>query len=389
MSNKQPQWFTGSEYTHKVARTIAQHGPIARTTLAQMLNISQGALSRITSDLIYDKVIQENSNVNTKVQDDRSDSEHRGRPQTALEICAQERTFIGINIHENGIALTITDALCKSLIDPVYESISSQDPSQLIEHICTLIIQHSRLVNPAPCFIGISLGGHAVDNTTVTFAPFLHWNKPVELSKIIEEKTHIPCLVFNDLDSLLLHEGWFGSGVGLSRFAILTIGAGIGYSLTEHGEAIDYPDKSYGLVGHIPIDPKGPRCYAGHHGCSQCLTNDSIAEEYSQLINKQCTFTDFVQDLENNSSAAKQLANILCFRLGTLIAITANFAMPEKILISGESSFIARYNLESVRNGITHYRQSQTKPVDFEILDFTWNDWACSAAAMAIASYIG
>ena len=57
--NAIPQWFSGSEHTHRVAAAIAQYGPIARTTLAQMLGLSQGALSRITSDLIYAGVIEE------------------------------------------------------------------------------------------------------------------------------------------------------------------------------------------------------------------------------------------------------------------------------------------------------------------------------------------
>ena len=54
-----PHWFSKSEATHDVARGIMQYGPIARTPLAQIFNLSQGALSRITSDLIYDGVIEE------------------------------------------------------------------------------------------------------------------------------------------------------------------------------------------------------------------------------------------------------------------------------------------------------------------------------------------
>lgn len=47
-----PQWFEGSEYTHKVATCVMKYGPISRITLAQILGLSQGAVSRITSDLI-------------------------------------------------------------------------------------------------------------------------------------------------------------------------------------------------------------------------------------------------------------------------------------------------------------------------------------------------
>ena len=32
-----PQWFEGSEYTHKVAVCVMKYGPISRITLAQIL----------------------------------------------------------------------------------------------------------------------------------------------------------------------------------------------------------------------------------------------------------------------------------------------------------------------------------------------------------------
>ena len=42
---------------------------------------------------------------------------------------------------------------------------------------------------------------------------------------------------------------------------MLTFGAGVGYSLTFNGELVSCPDKSYGLVGHILVDPDGPRVF--------------------------------------------------------------------------------------------------------------------------------
>ena len=33
-----PQWFEGSEYTHKVAVCVMKYGPISRITLAQILD---------------------------------------------------------------------------------------------------------------------------------------------------------------------------------------------------------------------------------------------------------------------------------------------------------------------------------------------------------------
>lgn len=137
---------------------------------------------------------------------------------------------------------------------------------------------------PAPCAVGVSLGGHITDDSVTTFAPFLHWSKPVEFSAMIRKATGLPTGIYNDIDSLAVDACLFGSGVGLNSFAVVTIGIGVGYSLTVNGEPVNNPDKSYGLVGHILVDPDGPRCISGHKGCATCLTDNSIATEYSKII---------------------------------------------------------------------------------------------------------
>ena len=114
-ANAIPQWFSGSEHTHRVAAAIAQYGPIARTTLAQMLGLSQGALSRITSDLIYAGVIEELRRGRPVRQAARAihakgSSDRRGRPQTSLVLCSNARTFIGVKVHGMSIVAAAVNA---------------------------------------------------------------------------------------------------------------------------------------------------------------------------------------------------------------------------------------------------------------------------------------
>ena len=45
-------------------------------------------------------------------------------------------------------------------------------------------------------------------------------------------------------------------------------------------------------------------------------------------------------------------------------------------MIAGESSFIAKFGIDDLRNGINMYRHSQAAPVDFEIPDHDWALWA-------------
>ncbi len=406
-----PHWFEGSEYTHKVAACIMKYGPISRITLAQILGLSQGAVSRITSDLIYAGVIEEtpmaagqggrlpkdfvrkNSQKAAQKSGQKENTERRGRPQTGLRIVANARTFVGMKINTTHITAVAVNAIGQIVTGCHDLPLDDDSPESVVDVIkqLTMDCADEAVMSglPAPCAVGVSLGGHITDDSVTTFAPFLHWSKPVEFSAMIRKATGLPTGIYNDIDSLVVDACMFGSGVGLNSFAVVTIGIGVGYSLTVNGEPIDNPDKSYGLVGHILVDPDGPRCISGHKGCATCLTDNSIATEYSEIIGHPATFDEFAAAARASKTQATNLVNRTCFRLGTLIATIANLAMPDKIMIAGESSFIAKLGIDNLRNGINMYRHSQAAPVDFEIAEHDWSLWSKAAAAQAIRQYVG
>lgn len=406
-----PHWFEGSEYTHKVAACIMKYGPISRITLAQILGLSQGAVSRITSDLIYAGVIEEtpmapgqggrlpkdfvrkNSQKAAQKSGQKENTERRGRPQTGLRIVANARTFVGMKINTTHITAVAVNAIGQIVTGCHDLPLDDDSPESVVDVIkqLTMDCADEAVMSglPAPCAVGVSLGGHITDDSVTTFAPFLHWWKPVEFSAMIRKATGLPTGIYNDIDSLAVDACLFGSGVGLNSFAVVTIGIGVGYSLTVNGEPVNNPDKSYGLVGHILVDPDGPRCISGHKGCATCLTDNSIATEYSKIIGRPATFDEFAAAARASKTQATNLVNRICFRLGTLIATIANLAMPDKIMIAGESSFIAKLGVGDLCNGINMYRHSQAAPVDFEIADYDWAMWGKAAAAQAIRQYVG
>ncbi|WP_051922706.1 ROK family transcriptional regulator [Bifidobacterium stellenboschense] len=386
---------------HRVARAIAKYGPIARTTLAQMLGLSQGAMSRITSDLIYAGVIEEipGDAVTTGplpqgfTPKTKEGATRRGRPQTALRLRADARTFIGIKAQGASAIAAVVNAHGEVVSSRHERAFPGRSPQQVTAALATLVRECRDDVAgtplPTPTAVGVAVGGHVRDERDVTFAPFLRWDHDVPLAAMLEEATGLPCTVYNDIDALLVDASWFGPGVGLEAFAVLTIGVGVGYSLAVRGEPVTYPDKSYGLLGHVLIDPEGPRCTAGHIGCAQCLTDDAIVEQYAQMIGHPCTFEDFAADARAGMPLASRLTDRTCFRLGSLIATIANIAMPSKVMVAGESAFLATIGIDAVRDGIRRYRHSQAAQVEFTVVDHDWQLWAKAAASRAIVRYIG
>lgn len=394
-----PQWFSGSEYMHRVAQAITKYGPVARTTLAQMLGLSQGALSRITSDLIYAGVIEELPATSVthgplpQGFTPKESSDRRGRPQTMLALRANARTFIGLKIHGTSAIAAAVNAHGEVVSSRHEIAFSNRSPEAVTAVVARLIADCRSDIAaaslPDPTAVGIALGGHVERDAIVTFAPFLHWDGSIDLKTMVETATGLPCGIYNDIDSLLVDASWFGPGVGLETFAVVTIGVGVGYSLAIHGEPVTCPDKSFGLAGHVLIDPDGPECIAGHTGCAECLTDDSIASQYSQMIGQACNFQRFVDDARAGVPQATRLVNRTCFRLGTLIAMVANLAMPSTVMIAGESAFLAKMGADSVRDGINRYRHSQASPVRFTVVNHDWQLWAKAAASRVIVRHIG
>lgn len=408
--NRIPLWFSLSDNTHDIVVDIMRNGPVSRSKLARDHRLSAGTLSKITSELIYQKIIDEqktpqedrkNADQEEEIKEGidyteglerqvaRDGANGRGRPQVGLMIHAESRTYIGINVHTFESVMMLTDAMCRPLTDPLIVSYTDTRPTAIVDALSGGIRQLIQKAEQAglskPSAVGITVGGHIVEDNTVTYAPFLRWNGPVKLGDMIQDRCQIPTAIFNDLDSLLVYESWFGSGRGMQRFALVTIGLGIGYALCEGGQSVDYPDKSYGLAGHVLVDPDGPTCSAGHKGCSQCLTSPSLAMEYSQLMGQPMSFDDFAANVEAGKPIARHLIENSCYRLGVLLSTIANMAMPEKILIGGEAAHLATTAMESIRTGITRYRHSQAQPVAFEILSYEWEQWALGGASRVIA----
>ncbi|MEE1296941.1 MAG: ROK family protein [Bifidobacterium sp.] len=385
-----PRWFSGPAASRRVAGAVMRHGPVSRAQLAERLGLTAGTVSRAVGELLADGVIEEDG-----AEEAGRDwaAPKRGRPQHDLRIRAASHTFLGANIHDRSLTVSMVDAAGRPVGDSLTELLDGMGPGMVSAQIGRMarrvVKDATKDAFPSPTAIGVSIGGHVRGGRVVTQAPFVRWDEPIDLAGLVEEATGLPAAVFNDLDAFLVHEHWFGDAVDTDRFAVLTIGAGIGYALADDGKPVDCADQSYGLAAHILVDAHGPECSEGHIGCSQCLTEASMAEEYSAILGRDVSFADFTRDLENGKPQAARLGERTAFRLRALVATVANLAMPKLVVVSGESSFIARQSMESVRKGIDCFRHSQASPVRFTVPPFTWRLWSDAAATHALVRFLG
>ncbi|CCU80544.1 Transcriptional regulator [Halanaerobium saccharolyticum subsp. saccharolyticum DSM 6643] len=100
----------------------------------------------------------------------------------------------------------------------------------------------------------------------------LPW-KNVQLVKKMETALGINTLLKNDANAAALGEKWFGAGKKVDNMVYLTISTGIGGGAIINKELFSGVNDNACEIGHTVIDPDGPLCGCGNHGCLESFSS--------------------------------------------------------------------------------------------------------------------
>src|SRR5437588_318105 len=74
---------------------------------------------------------------------------------------------------------------------------------------------------------------------------------------------------------------------GARHMVMITVGTGIGGAFVVDGRLLLGPNGSIGEVGHHTIDPQGPLCGCGNHGCwERFCGRDAIVDRTVRLLQR-------------------------------------------------------------------------------------------------------
>ncbi|MFB3815766.1 MAG: ROK family protein [Terriglobales bacterium] len=83
----------------------------------------------------------------------------------------------------------------------------------------------------------------------------------------IEHRLKAPVMLENDANAAALGEAWLGAARGLPNMCMITLGTGVGGGLVLNRRVWHGMTGMAGELGHIVVDPNGPRCGCGGRGC--------------------------------------------------------------------------------------------------------------------------
>lgn len=367
----------GDATAANIFMTVLTRGPIARSEIAYTLGLSAGTISRSAKPLLEAGYL---------VEDEAGDSSRPGRPTVPLRVVAEREFVIGVKLTGDHLVGVVVDLLANVRASREV-ALAATDVDSVVATLAGLVAQLRLAVDGPITRLGVGLGGH-VDTAAgmVRYAPFLDWHE-VPLARILSAATGLPAVIENDVNALTVAEQWFGAGIGVPSFAVVTIGAGVGCGMVVNGGLVHGAVGLAGELGHVPLDPGGPPCpRCDNTGCVEAVVADSaIVHRVAQATGRDGLDILAAAQLARTGDAAASAAFAAAGQvLGRALATVANLLNPNRIILSGEG--LAASDLFEAAARQTFYTYSYGAAGDCELLIRPLPDdiWARGAAAVAI-----
>jgi glucokinase len=101
----------------------------------------------------------------------------------------------------------------------------------------------------------------------------------------IERRLGSTVALENDANCAALGEAWLGAARHAEHAGMITLGTGVGGGIVQCGRLWRGLNGMAGEVGHITVDPDGPKCNCGNHGCvEQFASASAIVRQAREAI---------------------------------------------------------------------------------------------------------
>lgn len=327
------------ETVKSVNRTITldlvrQLQPISRADIARVSGLNRSTISAIVYELLEEGLL---------VETGPSESGGRGRPGILLQLNADNMKCIVIDVGVRESRLLMGDVLAN--IECLTSFPTPCNPNMFVRQCCEELDGVFQDKHPKGLRgITISLPGLIDRNSgLVCIAPNLGWYD-LDLGVRFAERYGLPVYVENEAKLCAIAEMYHGATRVEPNYAFISVTEGLGVGLVLNNELYQGVSGAAGEFGHMLIDPNGPRCGCGKHGCWETFASETASVRYYLGLSDGHAFSPpeaavvgferIISDAKNGDVRALSTIERMSHYLGVGIANIVN-GLNLKLIIMG------------------------------------------------------
>jgi len=310
-----------------VLELIRSHQPVGRAELARFSGLQPSTVSAIVEQLLREKWITEGAVAKRP----------RGRRPTMLAL-NDELVILVADLRPGLAILALVDLNGRFL---ARESITLASDAERATAKIAEAMETMRKQFPDKTFegVGISVPGRVSPETQrILLAPNLHW-ADFDVKRVLSDRLKLQVELDNDANACLISELWFGHMDGIRNAVLVAIGEGLGSAILANGQILSGRHGLAGEFGHIPIDPAGPLCGCGQHGCWETFASSTAALRYYADLKPKLPVTT-IQGLlklaEEGDATALAALDRQARALGRGLRLVTAALSPELVIVIGD-----------------------------------------------------
>ena len=324
-----------------VINLLRTSGPMSRTDLARRTGLAPSALTRLIRTFLAEGVVEEVGKTKS----------NGGRRAILISFNPHYAYTIGVKVERCRLLAARIDLAGRICARHSIALEEAPQPEAVVGQIAEAVaaVRQGRTLGVGIAISGFVDAARGID----LFSPLLEW-RDVPLGEPLARLLELPVWVENDVNALTLAECWHGAGHRFRNFVCITVGEGIGAGVVIGGELYRGAFGGAGEVGHITINPDGPRCRCGEHGCLEVYASDRFLEEEAKRLD-----LPGIPTLAAAARAGESYAQDVFSQMGRSLGIGAknvvNLLNPEAIVLGGERMDTADLFLPSFEEAVRHH----------------------------------
>lgn len=358
---------------------VRESRPISRADLARQSGLSAATVSNIVAQLIERGILVEVAIA----------APNGGRPPVLLDIDATGGYVIGIKLRGDGLTTVVCDldAQVVASLETGMSLVGNPEAAvTAIEAATRKALKLAGVPRSRVLGVGVGLSG-VVDSREgiCRFSHLLQW-RDVQLVKPLRSKLRLPVWVDHDMNTLAVAEKWSGDALAHRNFVTLSVGRGIGLGIVIDRAPYRGATGSAGELGHMIVEPDGPRCECGRHGCLEALVGeDAIRRRVADQLGREISRDELIELAAAGDRTAVATIDAAGRKLGIAIANMITLLNPELLIICGEGTELGGTYLDPVVAAVREQTfADQGRHVEVKIQRWGDEAWAVGAATLVL-----